>query len=187
MFGEREIEGIDVLLSKEQIKKRVQELGQAISDEYKGKLNGKPLILICILKGSFVFMADLIRAIDPEIMVITQFMVVSSYEGRSTETSGSVRILLDLQEDVVGRDCIIVEDIVDTGLTISRLLIELGTRKPRSLKVCSMLHKPSRERVSVPIEFKGFTIEDEFVVGYGLDYDQTLRGLPYIGVLRFRD
>lgn len=164
------------LLTAEQIATRVRELGAKITQTY----GGKPLVIVCILKGSYVFAADLARAIDLPLRI--EFLGVRSY-GPDTKSSGVVQITHDLSHAIEGDDVLIVEDIVDTGLTLAHLLKLLGTRLPRSIKVCSLLHKPARARTPVPIDFLGFTIEDEFVVGYGLDWDERYRNLPYIGVL----
>jgi len=167
----------EVLFTADQLQQRVAELGRAISDDYRGR----HLDLVVILNGAFVFCADLIRHLDLDVSV--QFMVVSSY-GSSVETSGTVRIVKDLQRNIEHHDVLLVEDIVDTGLTISYLRELLGTRHPTSLKVCSLLSKPECRRVETPVDYLGFEIPNKFVVGYGLDYDQAYRQLPYIGVLR---
>lgn len=164
------------LLTAEQIATRVRELGADITKAYAGK----PLVLVCVLKGSYVFAADLARAINLPLRI--EFLGVRSY-GADTKSSGVVQITHDLSHAIEGDDVLIVEDIVDTGLTLAHLLKLLATRLPRSIKVCSLLHKPARARTPVPIDFLGFTIEDEFVVGYGLDWDERYRNLPYIGVL----
>jgi hypoxanthine phosphoribosyltransferase len=140
----------------------------------------KPLVLICVLKGSFVFASDLARAIDLPLRI--DFLGVRSY-GEGTETSGVVQITQDLSRPIENEHVLIVEDIVDTGLTIAHLMDLLRTRQPRSVKVCSLLHKPVRARVQVKIDYLGFTIEDKFVVGYGLDFAERYRNLPYIGVV----
>ncbi len=166
--------GMEVLISADALAERIRELGQLISKDYLGK---KPAI-VAVLKGSFVFLADLVRAIDIECTV--DFLAVSSY-GNSTSSSGVVQITSDITSPIEGRDIILVEDIVDTGLTMQYLLDNLSTRHPASIKVCTLLHKPARTRVEVPIDYKGFTIDDHFVVGYGLDFKQCLRNLPFIG------
>ncbi len=166
--------GMEVLISTETLQARVQELGQAISRDYAGQ---KPA-LVTVLKGSFVFLADLVRTIDIECTV--DFLAVSSY-GNSDTSTGVVQITSDLTASIEGRHVLLVEDIVDTGLTMQYLLKNLQTRNPASVKVCTLLHKPARTRVEVPIHYKGFTIEDHFVVGYGLDFKQCLRNLPFIG------
>jgi len=165
----------EILLSEERIQQRIRELGQAVAREHTG---GR-LICVGVLKGSFMFLADLVRAIPlPELEV--DFIGVSSYAG--TATTGVVRITHDLARSIEGEDVLLVEDIVDTGLTVRYLLDNLTTRRPRSLKVAALLEKPARARVHVPIDFKGFTIEDRFVVGYGLDYDGRFRNLPHVAL-----
>lgn len=166
-----------VMISTEEIQKRVRELGEAITRDYQGR----ELVVVPILKGSFMFAADLTRAINLEHRV--DFLGLRSY-GAGTESSGVVQFTHDLTQPVNGEDVLIVEDIVDTGLSMRYLLDNLATRHPRSLKLCSLLHKPARTRVKVPIDYLGFTIEDRFVVGYGLDYNEKFRNLPYIGVLK---
>lgn len=172
------METIDVLLSAEKIAFRVKELGSQITKAYAGVENAP--LLVCILKGSFVFMSDLIRNID--LPVTVDFLGTSSY-GDDTKSSGVVEITKDLAEPIKDRNVIIVEDIIDTGLTVHYLLSMLKTRGPSSIKVCALLHKPARTKVDVPIDFLGFTIEDKFVIGYGLDYAQKFRNLPYVGIL----
>lgn len=167
----------NVLLSAEAIHQRVQELGAQITEDYK---DCQQLMVVPILKGSFLFAADLIRAIDADLSV--EFLGLRSY-GAGTESSGVVQITYDLNSPITDRDVLVVEDIVDTGLSMRYLLENLATRHPRSVRLCSLLHKPSRTRVKVPIDYLGFTIEDHFVVGYGLDYAERYRHLPYIGVI----
>lgn len=169
-------ESISTLLSTEEIAARVRELGAQISYDYAGK----KLALVCVLKGSFVFTADLARAITIPLRV--DFLGTQSY-GEGTSSSGLVQITQDLTKPIDGEHVLVVEDIVDTGLTISHLLDLLRVRKPASVKVCSLLHKPARTRIEVPIDYLGFTIEDKFVVGYGLDWAEKYRNLPYIGVV----
>jgi hypoxanthine phosphoribosyltransferase len=164
------------LLSANDIAARIEELGAQITEAYRDQR----LVLVSVLKGSFVFLADLCRHIDLPLRI--EFLGVQSY-GEGTETSGVVRITQDLTRPVEGEDVLIVEDIVDTGLTIAHLLDLFATRKPHSVKVCALLSKPSRTRIQIPIEFLGFTIEDKFVVGYGLDWAERYRNLPFIGVL----
>jgi len=164
------------LISKEQLRARVAELGREITLAYQGE----PLILLPVLKGSFVFAADLAREIDLPVEV--EFLGVQSY-GDDTVSSGVVQITLDLTRPVDGKHVLIIEDIVDTGLTLDYLLSLLRARNPKSLRVASLLHKPSRMQRALVIDFLGFTIEDEFVVGYGLDYAQKYRNLPYLGRL----
>jgi hypoxanthine phosphoribosyltransferase len=167
---------VEVMLSEEQLRRRIAELGVEITRDYAGE----PLKLVGVLKGSFMFMADLSRAIDLPIKV--DFIGTTSYQG--TKSSGVVRITNDLSRPIEGEHVLLVEDIVDTGLTMRYLLENLGTRHPASVKVCALLEKPARAKVQVPIDYKGFTIPDEFVVGYGLDWDGRLRNLPFIGVVR---
>ena len=169
-------ERLVTMISTETIAARVRELGAQITREYEGK----PLVLVCVLKGSFVFAADVMRAIDLPLRV--DFLGVRSY-GEGTESSGVVQITQDLVRPIEGEDVLIVEDIVDTGLTIAHLMDLLRTRQPRSVKVCSLLHKPARAKVEVKVDYLGFTIEDRFVVGYGLDFAERYRNLPYIGVV----
>lgn len=164
------------MLTQEQIARRVSELGAQIAHDYAGK----SLTVVCILKGSFMFCADLVRAIDLELRV--DFLTVRSY-GEGTQSSGVVQIVSDLSKPIEGEHVLVVEDIVDTGLTLSHLLELLGTRKPASIKICSLLHKPARARVQVPVDYLGFTIEDKFVVGYGLDDREFKRNLPFVGVV----
>ena len=168
---------VSTMLSAEQIAARVRELGAQITKDYADRR----LVLVSVLKGSFVFTADLARAIDL-LNVRVEFLGVRSY-GEGTSTSGVVQITQDLSRPIAHEDVLIVEDIVDTGLTIAHLIELLGTRHPASLKVCSLLHKPARTKVEVPIHYLGFTIEDRFVVGYGLDWAERYRNLPYIGVV----
>jgi len=167
---------VTTMLSAEQIAARVKELGAQITQDYADRR----LVLVSVLKGSFVFTADLARAIDGHPRI--EFLGVRSY-GEGTSTSGVVQITQDLSRPIEGEDILIVEDIVDTGLTIAHLLELLRTRHPASIKVCALLHKPARTKVEVPIHYLGFTIEDRFVVGYGLDWAERYRNLPYIGVV----
>src|ERR671928_341148 len=167
---------VEVMLSEEQLRRRIAEMGAEITRDYEGR----PLKLIGVLKGSFMFMADLARAIDLPIKV--DFIGTTSYQG--TKTSGVVRITSDLSRPIEGEHVLLVEDIVDTGLTMKYLLDNLATRHPASVKVCALLEKPSRAKVQVALDYKGFSIPDEFVVGYGLDWDGRLRNLPYIGVVK---
>jgi len=165
------------MIDAQKIQARIQELGAQITKDYEGKR----LVMVCVLKGSFVFTADLARVIDNTTLRV-EFLGVRSY-GEGTNTTGVVQITQDLSKPIEGEDVLIVEDIVDTGLTIAHLLELLGTRKPASLKVCALLHKPARTRVEVPIDYLGFTIEDKFVIGYGLDWNERYRNLPMIGVV----
>jgi hypoxanthine phosphoribosyltransferase len=167
---------IDTLISAESIRARVDELGRQITRDYAGQ----EIVVVTVLKGSFIFAADLVRAIDVPLAV--DFLGLRSYEG--TESSGVVQITSDLTKSVEGKHVLVVEDIVDTGLTMQYLLQNLETRKPASVKLASLLHKPARSKVKIPIDYLGFTIDDVFVIGYGLDFDQHYRNLPYLGVLR---
>ncbi|WP_028595183.1 hypoxanthine phosphoribosyltransferase [Paenibacillus assamensis] len=166
-----------VVISEEEIQARVNELGEQLTRDYAGK---KPLV-ICVLKGAFIFMADLVKRI--EVPMEMDFMAVSSY-GASTESSGVVRILKDLDVSVEGRDVLIVEDIIDTGLTLSYLINILEGRKAATIKVVTLFDKPARRSANMEADYKGFVLPDEFIVGYGLDYAEEYRNLPYIGVLK---
>lgn len=168
-----------VIISEEQIAARVQELGSAIAQRYAG--SARPLLLVAVLRGASLFVADLSRAIGGPLEL--DFMAVSSY-GSSTKSSGVVRILKDLDEDIEGRDVLVVEDILDTGLTLKYLLRNLASRKPNSLEVVTLLSKEGKQQVPIECAYVGFTVPDEFVVGYGLDYAERYRNLPYIGVLK---
>ena len=167
-----------VLLDAQKIQRRVRKLGARIAEDYRGK----KLHLIGILKGATIFHADLVRAIDLELSF--DFIAVGSY-GDLTKSSGEVRILKDLDNSIDGKDVLVVEDIVDTGLTLQYLLRNLRARNPRSLKIVALLSKPSRREIDVPVDYVGFEIPDEFVVGYGLDYDQRYRNLRDICILQF--
>ncbi|MCV7127360.1 hypoxanthine phosphoribosyltransferase [Mycolicibacterium austroafricanum] len=169
-----------VLLSEEQIKAKTAELAAQIAGDYQDAESGQDLLLVTVLKGAVMFVTDLARAIPVPTQL--EFMAVSSY-GSSTSSSGVVRILKDLDRDINDRDVLIVEDIVDSGLTLSWLLRNLATRGPRSLRVCTLLRKPEAVRADVDISYIGFDIPNEFVVGYGLDYAERYRDLPYIGTL----
>ena len=172
---EKDIESI--LFSQEQLDKRVSELAEAINRDYEGK----NLILISVLRGSFVFMADLVRKI--KLPGLVDFMSVSSY-GKGSTSSGQVQITKDLSEDISGMDVIVVEDILDSGNTLSYLLSLLEQRRPASIRLCTLLDKPDRRVKPVELHYSGFTIPDAFVVGYGLDYAERYRNLPYIGILK---
>jgi hypoxanthine phosphoribosyltransferase len=171
-----------VLLSSETIQAKVAELGSQVGADYRDAIaeNAQDLLLITVLKGAVFFVTDLARAIPVPTQL--EFMAVSSY-GSSTSSSGVVRILKDLDRDINDRDVLIVEDVVDSGLTLSWLLRNLATRRPRSLRVCTLLRKPDAARANVDIEYVGFDIPNEFVVGYGLDYAERYRDMPYIGTL----
>lgn len=168
----------EVLLSEEVIQAKVVELGALISADYADR----ELTLVSVLKGALPFMADLMRAI--RIPVQIDLMEVSSYGGTATESSGLVRILKDLSSSIDGRDVLIVEDIIDTGLTLNYLVRYLKGKNPASLRICTLLDKPARRIVEIPIDYRGFTIPDRFVIGYGLDYGERYRNLRFVGVLR---
>ena len=165
-----------VLLSEKQLLERVRELGEQISTDYLDK----DLVVVCVLRGSFIFVSDLVRSIN--IPLAVDFISISSY-GSGTTSSGVVRFLKDLDEEISGRHVLVVEDIIDTGTTLKYLLENLQTRKPASIKVCTLLSKPERRKVEIAIDYNGFVVPDHFVVGYGLDYAEKYRNLPYIGIL----
>ena len=166
-----------VLVSEQQLKDKVAQLGAQISQDYAGK----DLVLVSILKGAVVFMADLMRAVT--IPCSIDFMVVSSY-GAGTTTTGLVKIIKDLDSDLSGKDVLIVEDILDTGVTLSNLVPMLKMRDPNSVRICAILDKPSRRRADIQADYIGFQVPDDFVEGYGLDYAEKYRNLPYVGVLK---
>jgi hypoxanthine phosphoribosyltransferase len=166
----------EVLIDKETLSARVAELGAEVSGDYQGR----DLLLIGVLKGAVFFMADLMRHITVPCEV--DFMAISSY-GDSTDTSGIVRILKDLDINIEGRDVLVVEDIIDSGLTLSYLMRNLESREPASLEICALMTKPSRRQIDVPVRYIGFEIPDRFVVGYGLDLAERYRNLPYVAVL----
>jgi hypoxanthine phosphoribosyltransferase len=168
----------EVLVSEEQIQAKVRELGARISVDYAGR----QLTLVSVLKGSLPFMADLMRSITVPVRI--DLMEVSSYGGSSTESSGLVRILKDLSASIADEDVLLVEDIIDTGLTLNYLVRYLRGKGPASLRICTLLDKPARRLVEIPVDYTGFTIEDRFVVGYGLDFGEFYRNLRYVGVLR---
>ncbi|MFQ6016447.1 MAG: hypoxanthine phosphoribosyltransferase [Anaerolineae bacterium] len=168
----------EVLLTAEEIRAKTVELARQISEDYRGK----DLLLVCILKGGMMFLADLIRAIDIPLEI--DFMAVSGYGGKRTRFSGVVRILMDLETNIEGRNVLIVEDIIDTGRTLNYIRQNLKTRRPASLKICTLLDKPARRELDIPLDYVGFTIPDRFVIGYGLDYDEIYRNLPFVGVLK---
>lgn len=171
-------EHVRVLLTEEEVDQRIKAIGEQISRDYAGK----SVHLICVLKGGSFFMCELAKRIS--VPVSLDFMSVSSY-GRDTKSSGVVKIVKDLDESIKDKDVIVVEDIVDSGRTLSYLLEMLGDRGPRSLRLCTLLDKPERRVIDVKVDYTGFSIPDEFVVGYGLDYDQKYRNLAYIGVVEF--
>lgn len=169
---------IEVMIDEETVNRRIKELGEQISRDYEGK----NVHLICILKGSVYFTCELAKRIT--VPVTMDFMQCSSY-GAETKSSGIVRLSKDLDEPITGKEVLIIEDIIDSGRTLSHLQKLLGQRDPASMKLCTLLDKPDRRVVDVDVEYTGFQIEDKFVVGYGLDYDQQYRNLPYIGVVEF--
>lgn len=171
-------EKINVLLSEEEVDARIKAIGEQISKDYEGK----QIHMICVLKGGTFFMCELAKRIS--VPVSLDFMAVSSYGG-DTKSSGVVKIVKDLDDAIQGKDVLVVEDIVDSGRTLSYLMEMLRDRKPASLKLCTLLDKPDRRVIDVPVDYTGFQIPDEFVVGYGLDYDQKYRNLPYIGIVSF--
>ena len=168
-----------ILIKEDELKNRILTLGQQINADYKDNSINE-IVLVCILRGAVFFLSDLARAIN--MPVIFDFISVSSY-GNSSTSSGIVRIMKDLDENIEGKHVVIVEDIIDTGLTLSHLLKVLKSRNPASLKICTLLSKPKRRKINIPVDYIGFEIEDFFVVGYGLDYAGNYRNLPFIGVL----
>ena len=168
---------LKVLLSEEQLKEKCAEMGAQITKDYAGK----NLLLVTVLKGAVVYMADLMRCIDLPCAI--DFMVVSSY-GSGTKTTGVVKIVKDLDQDLSGKDILIVEDILDSGMTISYLKGLLQSRNPASIRIATLLDKPSRRKVDLKADYVGFEVPDEFVVGYGLDFDEEYRNLPFVGVLK---
>ncbi len=169
-------EKISVLLTEEEVDKKIQEIGEQISKDYAGE----QVHLVCVLRGGAFFMCELAKRIT--VPVSLDFMSVSSYGG-DTKSSGVVKIVKDLDDSLAGKHVIVVEDIVDSGRTLSYLLEMLNDRGPKSMKLCTLLDKPDRRVVDVKVDYTGFQIPDEFVVGYGLDYDQKYRNLPYIGIV----
>ncbi len=168
-------DNVSVLISEEELQARITALGRTITEQYAGR----ELVLVGVLKGCFLFLADLARAIDLPVRI--DFLGLSSYSG-GTQSSGVVRITNDLSKPIAGLDVLVVEDIIDTGLTMQYLLENLQTRSPASVRICSLLFKPENNRIPVEIDHLGFEIPNKFVVGYGLDYDEKYRNLPYIGV-----
>lgn len=173
-------EKIKVLISEEDVDRKIEEIGKKISNDYEGKT----VHLICVLKGGAFFMCELAKRIT--VPVSMDFMAVSSY-GSGTVSSGSLKMIKDLDESIEGKDVIIVEDIIDSGRTLDKLIELLSTRNPKSIGVCTLLDKPDRRVVDVKVDYTCFNIPDEFVVGYGLDYNQKYRNLPFIGVVEFED
>ena len=168
----------EILLTEDQIQTRVAELGAQVSADYAGR----QLTLVSVLKGSLLFIADLMRSIEVPLRI--DLMEVSSYGGARTESSGRVRILKDLSTSIEGEDVLICEDIIDTGLTLNYLIRYLRGKRPASLRICTLLDKPARRLVEIDVDYVGFTIPDQFVVGYGLDYGELYRNLRFVGVLR---
>ena len=166
----------EVMISEEQLAAKVSELAKQIEKDFQGE----ELLVVGILKGASVFVADLIRKINLDVNI--DFMSVSSY-GNSTESSGTVKILKDLDVNIEGKNVLIVEDIIDSGLTLSNLVATLETRNPKSLKLCTLLDKPQRRKANIFVDYVGFVIEDKFIVGYGIDYAEKYRNLPYIGIV----
>ena len=164
------------IVTQEEMRTRIRELGKQIANDYAGK----DLVLIGVLKGAYAFYADLARAI--RIPMRVDFLIVTSYGGQS-KTSGKVKVITELTEDIKGKDVLLVEDIVDSGLTVQYLIKTLSKLKPKSIKVCTLLSKPERRTIDVPLEYIGFKIPNKYVVGYGLDYQQKYRNLPYLAVL----
>ncbi len=167
---------VDVLISKEKIADRVKELAKTINKEF----DGEEVVLIGLLRGSVIFLSDLAREIDLDAKI--DFMIVSSY-GNTMESSREVKIIKDLEEYIEGKNVIIVEDIIDTGYTLQKVVETLKLRNPKELKICTLLDKPERREVEIPVDYVGFQIPDEFVVGYGIDYAQKHRNLPYVGMV----
>ena len=167
-----------VLVDEETLQARVKELGQIISVEYEAS----DLVLICVLKGGVAFLTDLMRHITVPHEI--DFLAISSYGAGQRESTGAVRLIMDLKADIAGRDVLIVEDIVDSGRTMDYLLRTLGARQPASLRICTLLSKPSRREIDVSLDYIGFEIPNEFVLGYGLDLDEKYRNLPYVAVLK---
>lgn len=166
----------EILISEEQIKERVEEIAKQITEDFKGE----PVTLICILKGGIMFMVDLAKKIDTDVEF--DFMDVSSY-GKGTESSGNIKILKDLENPIEGKNVIIVEDIIDSGRTLKYLSHYLKDKKPAALKICTLLDKPERRVFDITVDYTGFKIPDKFIVGYGLDYGEKYRSLPYIAYL----
>ena len=168
---------LNVMISEEEIAAKVKEMGQAINERFKD--SDKELILIGLLRGSVIFMADLCRQIDKPHEL--DFMTVSSYINKTTVSSGDVKIIKDLDSEIYGKDVLVVEDIIDSGRTLSKVLEILQTREPNSISLCTLVSKPSRREIDLHVDFLGFEVEDRFIVGYGLDYDQKYRHIPFIG------
>ena len=170
------MEDVKVLIDEEKLQKRVEEIAKQIEEEYKGK----EITLICILKGSIFFTVDLAKKINGDVKL--EFIRVSSYN-EGTESSGEIKMKLDLKDSIQGKDVIVIEDIIDTGRTLSYLMEYLKMKKPNSVKLCALLDKPDRRVVDVKVDYTGFQIPDKFVIGYGLDFDERYRNLPYVGYI----
>jgi hypoxanthine phosphoribosyltransferase len=177
LMSELDRDVAEILITEQQIRERTRQLGQQISEDYQGQ----DLLLVCVLRGAVTFLADLMREI--QVPHAIDFMAISSY-GASTESSGVVRILKDLDTNIEGRNVLIVEDIIDTGRTLNYITRNLETRRPKSLRICTLLDKPSRREIDITVDYVGFEIPNKFVVGYGLDFGEIYRSLPYIGVLK---
>jgi hypoxanthine phosphoribosyltransferase len=177
LMSELDRDVAEILITEQEIRERTRQLGAQISEDYRGQ----DLLLVCVLRGAVTFLADLMRQID--VAHAIDFMAISSY-GASTESSGVVRILKDLDTNIEGRNVLIVEDIIDTGRTLNYITRNLQTRRPKSLRICTLLNKPSRREIEIAVDYVGFEIPNKFVVGYGLDFGEIYRSLPYIGVLR---
>jgi len=173
---ELSLKKIKTLIDKESISKRIRELANDINSYYKDE----EVLVVCILKGAFMFLSDLVRELDIDIEI--DFMIISSY-GNNTKSSGEIRIIKDLQKSIKNKNILIVEDIVDTGYTLDHLLKYLHSREPKDIRICTFLNKKCRRAVNIDIDFSAFEIGDEFVIGYGLDYAQRYRQLPFLGVL----
>ena len=167
----------EVLINEQQLSQRIAELGKQISEDYAGQ----DLLLVCVLRGGVMFLTDLMRSLDLPHMI--DFMAISSYGVGARQTTGTVRITMDLTMDIYGRNVLVVEDIVDSGRTMASLLEVLSTRQPKSLKICTLLDKAARREVDIQLDYVGFNIEDKFVFGYGLDLDEYYRDLPFVGVV----
>lgn len=172
------LERIKVLIDEEKLQKRIEEIGSQISNEYKNE----ELILICVLKGATYFAIDLSKKIKNNNLIM-EFMKVSSYGINNRETTGKINFSLDISQNIEGKNVIIVEDIIDSGITLNYLYDYLKTKEPKSLKICTLLDKKERRKKEIKVDYLGFEIENKFVVGYGLDYDEKLRNLPYIGYI----
>jgi len=167
----------EILYTEKEISEKIIKLAKEISKDYEGKVP----VLVCVLKGSVMFLSDLMKYLKIDVSI--DFIGLSSYEG-STESTGIVRMVMDLKDSIYNKDVIVVEDIVDTGLTVDYLIRNLLTRKPKSLKICVLFDKEEARKIKVPVDYRGFTVPNKFLVGYGLDYNELYRNLPYVGVLK---